>query len=478
MRVLSEIEPKKVMEYFEDLCRIPHGSSNTKAVSDYCVNFAKKHGFTYYQDNLNNVIIICPASNGYENAPAVIIQGHLDMVCEKEHGYDFDFTKDALRLKVDGDFISAEGTTLGGDDGIAVAMALAVMADDEIPHPEIEAVFTVDEETGMTGASAIDLSMLKGKTLLNIDSEEEGVLTVSCAGGSCTKSIIPVKYSTQNGNIYKIIIDGLVGGHSGVEINKGRGNANILMGRFLYAVSKTVKMNIAELEGGMKDNAIPLSATAVIVCDGDICDTVEKYNKIFKNEYKNTDANVNIRVKYLGSYSRKAVDEKSTKRIVSYLMAVPNGIQNMSSDIEGLVQTSLNLGILRLNFDEMSACFSVRSSLSSEKQRINASLEALSEAFGGYVEISGDYPAWEYKKDSKLRTIMTDVYKEQYGCEPKIEAIHAGLECGIFCGKIDGLDCVSFGPNLLEIHTVRERMSISSVQRVWSYLKEVLKRLK
>ena len=478
MRILENTEPKSVMAHFEDLCRIPHGSSNTKAISDYCAGFAKKHGFTFYQDELNNIIIVCPASEGYESSPPVIIQGHLDMVCEKEHDCDFDFKKDALRLKIDGDFISAEGTTLGGDDGIAVAMALAVMADKSIPHPEIEAVFTVDEETGMTGASAIDLSMLRGKMLLNIDSEEEGILTVSCAGGSCTKSIIPVEYSKAHGNIYKIVIDGLAGGHSGVEINKGRGNANILMGRLLYALSKKADIRIAELEGGMKDNAIPLSSTAVIVCRGEINEVIEQYKAVFKNEYKTTDPNVSVRAQFLGSYARSAADADSTNRILTCLAAVPNGVQSMSCTIDGLVQTSLNLGILRLNSKEMTACFSVRSSVGSEKQMINTRLEALTCALGGKIEITGDYPAWEYRPDSSLRTLMTDVYREQYGSEPKIEAIHAGLECGIFCGKIDGLDCVSFGPDLLEIHTVRERMSISSVQRVWEYLKEVLKRLK
>ena len=478
MRISENIEPKNVMAYFEDICSIPHGSYDTKAISDYCVNFAKEHNFTYYQDDHNNVIIICPATEGYENSPAVIIQGHLDMVCEKEHDYDFDFKTDSLRLKIDGDYISADGTTLGGDDGIAIAMALAVMADDSLPHPQIEAVFTVDEEVGMIGATAIDPSPLSGKMLLNIDSEEEGVLTVSCAGGARAECTVPVKREKNNGNIYKIIINNLTGGHSGMEINKGRANANIVMGRLLYAISQQSDMYIAELEGGMKDNAIPTSATAVILCNDDISTIIRKYNKIFSKEYPGTEPCLLFRAQFLGRYARNTLDINSTKKITSFLMCAPNGVQKMSREIEGLVQTSLNLGILRLNDDNMCASFSLRSSLDSEKDMLVSRLKALTMLSGGEIEISGDYPAWEYKAESALRKVMTDVYKEQYGTEPKIEAIHAGLECGIFCGKISGLDCVSFGPDILDIHTTSERISISSICRVWEYLKEVLKRLK
>ena len=477
MKVLENIEPKKVMEYFEILSTIPHGSGNTKAISDYCVEYAKEHGFEYHQDDSNNVIIICPPTTGYENAPAVIIQGHLDMVCEKDANVDFDFTKDALKLMVDGDYVTADGTTLGADDGIAVAMALALMDDTSIPHPKLEAVFTVDEEIGLLGATAIDLSMLEGKMLINIDSEIEGILTVSCAGGSTTKSIIPVNSGKATGNIYKLTIDGLSGGHSGVEIDKNRANANILMGRLLYALCEQSDIKICELEGGMKDNAIPALSSAVIISDTDISAIVKEYDLIFKNEYKTSDSGVRVQAQFLGNYQRNALDKKSTKKVISYLVSVPNGIQRMSAEIEGLVQTSLNLGILKLTPESMNASYSVRSSVGTEKSALNTKITAITEALGGTVEISGEYPAWEYNPNSKLRDIMADVYREMYGKEIKIEAIHAGLECGVFCGKISGLDCVSLGPDLPEIHTPRERMSMSSVQRVWKYLLEVLKRI-
>ncbi len=478
MKISENIEPKQVMRYFEDICAIPHGSTDTKAICDYCESFAKKHGFQYYRDLMNNIIIACPASPGYESSPAVILQGHLDMVCEKDPGYDFDFSKDGLHLLSDGDFIYAQHTTLGGDDGIAVAMALAVMSDASILHPKIEAVFTVDEEIGMTGASGIDLSMLEGRTLINIDSENEGVLTVSCAGGACAKSTIPVRYEKHSGNVYKIEVDGLRGGHSGMEINAGRANADILIGRLLYAVAKRHDIRIAELCGGLKDNAIPSSAAAVIISKDDIYDIIKKYESLFGNEYKRTDSDIRIKASLLGSYAKNALDDDSTKRVLTYLILAPNGVQRMSSDIEGLVQTSLNLGILKLDMQSLTACHSVRSSCESEKQLLNERIKALAALLGGAAEISGEYPAWEYRPDSRLRRIMTEVFIEQYGHEPKTEAIHAGLECGILCGKLENLDCVSIGPDLLDIHTPRERMSISSVQRVWKYIKEVLKRLK
>lgn len=478
MRVLENIQPKKVMAFFEDLSQIPHGSGNTKAISDYCVEFAKSHGYEYYQDSSNNIIIVCPPTAGYENSPTVIIQGHLDMVCEKDSGVDFDFTKDSLKLMVDGDFVTANGTTLGADDGIAVAMALAVMDDESIPHPRIEAVFTVDEEIGLLGATDIDASSLKGKIMLNIDSEIEGILTVSCAGGSTTKSIIPVNYTKTSGNICKLTISGLAGGHSGVEIDKNRANASVLMGRLLYALSQAADIKICELEGGMKDNAIPSSASAVIITNDNISEIISEHDTIFKNEYKTSDSGVTVRAQLLGSYQRSALDKKSTKAVISYLNCIPNGIQRMSAEIDGLVQTSLNLGILRLTSEALTASFSVRSSVGSEKEALNSRVALITELLGGSVEISGEYPAWEYQPHSKLRTLMAEVYREMYGEEPKIEAIHAGLECGVFCGKIEGLDCISFGPDLPEIHTPRERMSISSVKRVWEYLLEVLKRLK
>lgn len=469
-----------VFAYFEEIAAIPHGSGNTKAISDYCVKFAKRYGLEYYQDEYNNVIIIKPASSGYENSPAVIIQGHLDMVCEKAADADIDMNKEGLRLAVDGDFIYAKGTTLGGDDGIAIAYALTLLAAKDLQHPRIEAVFTVDEETGMTGASVIDLSALKGRRLLNIDSEVEGILTVSCAGGATAICTVPVNRITETKNIYKITLTGLSGGHSGIEINKGHKNANVLMARFLYALSKKLDFNIVNLSGGQKDNVIPSSCTAEISADSDgiLFDTVEKYRAVFEKEVCAEDAGFSFFAENIGHIQANVLDKYSTDKTIAFLNNLPNGVTAMSQYIEGLVQTSLNIGVLELEANNVKVRFSVRSSVGTEKYAMIEKLESLTDFMGGAVSVVGEYPAWEYKKNSELRNLMTEVYVEQYGQKPKIEAIHAGLECGIFCGKLEGLDAVSFGPDLLNIHTPSEKMSISSVKRVWNYIVEILKRSK
>lgn len=480
MKILKNRE--QFFSYFEELAAIPHGSGNTKAISDYCVEFAKARGLEYYQDEYNNVIIIKPASEGYESSPAVIIQGHLDMVCEKLPDTDIDMSKEGLRLAADGDFIYAEGTTLGGDDGIAVAYALAILNSDTLEHPRIEAVFTVDEEIGMLGAAAIDLSMLRGRRLLNVDSEAEGVLTISCAGGATAECTVPVNRIKEEKDIYKITLKNLAGGHSGIEIDKFRANANVLMGRFLYALSLRMEYKLAALAGGQKDNAIPSSSEAEIAVNSDDVDvllnTVSEYSEIFKNECSEADSGLVFEAAFEKSGSADVLDEKSTKKVIAFLLNLPNGIQSMSRHIEKLVQTSLNCGVLMLGRSSVTAVFSVRSSVETEKYALIEKLKSLTEFAGGEISVKGDYPAWEYRKNSPLRELMTEIYKEQYGEEPKIEAVHAGLECGIFCGKLEGLDAVSFGPDLLDIHTPNERMSISSAERVWKYIAEILRRSK
>ena len=482
MDVLKNIYPEGMFRYFEELCAIPHGSGNTRQISDYCVEFARKHGFEYYQDGANNVIIIKPATKGYEEAAPVIIQGHLDMVCEKAAESSMDFFKDGLELIVEGDYIRANGTTLGGDDGIAVAMALALMDDNTVSHPRLEAVFTTDEEIGMLGAAVLDVSMLKGRKLINIDSEAEGIFTVSCAGGICSTCILPVQRDMVRGIEYDITIDGLIGGHSGVEIDKGRANSSVLMGRLLYSLSKELPINIMSLSGGMKDNAIPVKTRAAIVLNSQDVDKaegiVEGFRIAFKNEYITPDPDIRISTEI--SEETKDIwvlNCDSTRKVIGLLMLLPNGIQAMSMDIPGLVQTSLNMGILILEEDALRCSFAVRSSIDSQKKMLNDRLSCMMELLGGRMEFMGDYPGWEFKKDSDLREILVQVYREQYGSEPKIEAIHAGLECGMFSGKLPGLDCISFGPNLIDIHTYRERMSISSVQRVWNFLLEAIRRM-
>ena len=481
MPVLNHLTPARVFHYFEELCGIPHGSGNTKAISDYCVRFAKKLGLEYHQDELNNVIIIKPATKGYENSPAVIVQGHLDMVTEKAPECSIDFTKDGLQLRVDGDFVYAEGTTLGGDDGIAVAMALALLESEDLPHPRLEAVFTVDEEVGMEGAQALDVSPLTGRRMLNIDSEDEGVLTVSCAGGARANLSARFELAACDLPVYTLRVSGLTGGHSGTEIDKGRANANLLMGRVLYRLSCALPLRIVSCAGGLKDNAIPLACTATLaLANADAAraqQIIGEFDASLKREYAVADPGVCVQLNETGTVARAMTVEESA-RFARMLTLMPNGIAEMSRDIEGLVQTSCNLGVLKLDNGELFACSAVRSSVATQKQMMLDRFSALCEAFGGSMTVTGDYPAWEYCRESVLRETMVRVFEAQYGRAPKIEAIHAGLECGLFAGKLEGLDAVSFGPDLFDIHTTRERMSISSVQRIWQYLCQVLKELK
>lgn len=479
MSVLDHLEPKGVFRFFEELCAIPHGSGNTKAISDWCVAFARERGLEYHQDDANNVILIKAASPGYEDAPAVILQGHLDMVCEQTPECGKDMTREGLDLAVEGDLILAKGTTLGGDDGIAVAMALAALDDDSLPHPRLEAVLTVDEEVGMLGAAALDVAPLAGKWMLNIDSEEEGVFTVSCAGGSMATAVLPVSREPFGGTAVKLTLGGLAGGHSGVEIDKGRGNSNQLMGRVLYAVSRQTALRLIAVEGGMKDNAIPRETAAwLIATDPDaVLRTAEALDGELRREYRVADPGVFLRAELSGD-GRLPMDEGSTQRTLCLLTCAPGGIQEMSADIPGLVQTSLNMGVLTSEETMVRATFCVRSSVDSQKEMVKERLTCLAEALGGKTSFEGEYPAWEYSPHSPLRELMETVFQEQYGYAPKVEAIHGGVECGILADKLPGLDCVSFGPDLTGVHTPRERLSAASVARVWAFVTEVLRRCK
>ena len=476
------LKPENVFYYFEQLAAIPHGSRNTKQISDYLVSFAKEQGLEYYQDEANNVVMIAEATKGYENAEPIIIQGHMDMVCEKESGYDIDFEKDGLKLYVDGDFLKAEGTTLGGDDGIAVAYALAILADEEIAHPRLEVVITVDEEIGMLGAESIDLSMLKGHKMLNIDSDVEGHFLTSCAGGMTVETKIPVSYDEQKGLVLKLVLTGLEGGHSGSEIDKEHANANIEMGRLLKYLLGQNEFGIVSLAGGLKDNAIPRECTATILVVPEqketILSDIKTMEQILKKEYEVSDPNVRIDVTEEGEKEASCLNSISMTKILFYLRNVPNGVIHMSKVMPGLVETSLNAGIMNLTGEAFEMVSSVRSSVSSRKEELGDRLEYLAEFLGGEIEINGSYPAWEYRSDSEIRKGISAVYEDLFGEEPIFEAIHAGLECGILSGKIDNLDCVSFGPNNYDIHTPKERLSISSTQKVWDVLVEFLKRCK
>lgn len=479
--MLENLKPEKVMHYFEEICKIPHGSGNVEAISDYCVAFAKDRGLRVRQDELMNVVIVKEASKGYEDAPTVILQGHLDMVCEKNADVDFDFENEGLRLGVLGDYIYAEGTTLGGDDGIAVAMGLAILDDNTLKHPRLEVIFTTEEEVGMDGAQFLDTSDLQGKYMINMDSEEEGSILTSCAGGMRSDLSFSVAFTAAEGIYTKVMIKGLLGGHSGAEIHKMRANANVLMGRVLFDLMQQVDFSVISLNGGMKDNAIPREAVMELCVPekemalfSDVLDTVTK--KI-QNEYKISDPDIVIeKTAETVSKSMEVMHMASLQRILFILFNAPNGIQTMSADLPGLVESSLNLGVVTTDGDTVNLRYAVRSSVKSIKMLISDKLQYMTEMMGGTYSYEGEYPAWEYKRDSSLRALAGDVFENLYGRRPEMGAIHAGLECGLISEKIPGIDIISIGPDILDIHTPDERLSISSTERTYNYVIQMLEK--
>lgn len=480
MGVLSELEPKNVFACFEQLCSVPHGSGNTKQISDLCVRFAREQGLRCRQDEVNNVVIWKDASPGCESTEPIILQGHLDMVCAKTADCGKDMAREGLDVRTDGRCVWADKTSLGGDDGIAVAMILAILADDSLPHPPLEAVFTVDEEIGMDGAFALDCSDLRGRRLLNIDSEEEGVFTVSCAGGMRVDSLLPGRAVPLNGEAgYLLTLSGLLGGHSGVEINKGRGSASHLMGRVLYMAMETCPgLRVADLRGGEADNAICRECTAKIAVPAEHEAAFEAFARAFEavlqNEYAVGDPGLTLRAAH--TELTEALDAETTSRMLHVLFALPQGVQEMSLDFPGLVQTSLNLGMIAVEPDGLHFTYSLRSSIASQKELLRRKLRSVVEQAGGTVGERGDYPGWQYRKDSALRMLVQDAYRALTGGEGRIEATHGGLECGLFISKMPGLDAVSIGPNLTDVHSVRERLDAASTARVYALVCEVLRR--
>lgn len=478
MRVLSGYEPSNVLRFFEDICNIPHISYHEKELSDYCAAFAKERGLYYEQDGMGNVIIVKDATPGYEEAEPVIIQGHLDMVGDKVPGCELDLVKDSVRIMVEGDYITADGTTLGGDDGIAIAYGLALLDAKDIPHPRLEVVLTVSEEVGLEGASAIDLSCCRAKRLINIDSEEEGVFTVGCAGGLRADCHLPVETTKKTGVVCEIQTSGLLGGHSGIEIDRGRLNGNVLLGRYFLLLKKEIEFDLVHLNGGVKDNVIPKNAGArFLVAESDVAkvkEFTEVFNRTIYVEYGASDPNAKVGLEVLDKNEVEVLTLESKEKAITLLTGLPNGVQTMSQDLKGLVETSLNMGVLRMEDGVLKMSFSLRSSHESAKMYLADTLKQLVEMLGGSVSYHGLYPGWPYARESRLRDLCIKKYKEQYGKEPVVEVIHAGLECGILSSKIEGLDCISLGPNMYDVHTPDERISISSIARVWEYLKAVL----
>lgn len=483
--VLRNQEPADVFFYFEELSKIPRCSGNEQAISDYLVSFATAHHLKVIQDEALNVLIKKAGTPGYENSPGVVIQGHMDMVCEKGPGVIHDFLKDAIRLKVRDGMIYATGTTLGADNGIAVAMGLALMAAEGIPHPPLELLITTNEETGMDGAHALDPQTISGRTLINIDSEEEGILTVSCAGGCSARINIPVSWEAPDiaMTFLSITVEGLKGGHSGIEIHQGRANANKLLARLLDHLNAKITITLCSIDGGSKHNAIARNASAVIGVRKEdealLRGQLAELEAVFQDEFKTADPDIRILLSAQGSQPKHAMAMESAHHVIQFLYLIPNGVQSMSMDIEGLVESSLNLGVIQTNEGGVEIISSLRSSVGSIKANIFHTIVSLAHLTNGNVIEESSYPEWRYNPDSKIRVLLADLYEGMFGQKPQINAIHAGLECALFDEMFDGqMDMISIGPTMVGVHTPEEHLSISSTQRTWTFLKEALKAMR
>jgi len=475
--VLKDLNPTLVFKYFEEISQVPRGSGDEEKISEFLVNFAKELNLEVVQDEHLNVIIRKPATAGYENCPGVILQGHMDMVCEKNKDVDHDFEKDPIELRIKDDMIYANGTTLGADNGIAVAMSMAVLASNDLAHPALEVLVTSNEEAGMTGANGLDGSLLKGKYIINLDSEEEGFLLVSCAGGNRSYVTLPLTYKNieDNKQAFMIEVKGLLGGHSGMDIVKQRANSNVTMGRILNLLD--VDFDLVEVNGGSKNNAIPRECEAVVAVNKDQAETlkanVAKIEEILKNEFKTTDPGLEVVVQE--ATADKAITDECKAKAMLLLNFIPNGIQTVSKDIEGLVESSSNLGVVKTENDAMSFESAVRSSVATLRENLNNKTKMLCDTVNANFENTDGYPAWEYAKDSKLEELCVDVYEKSAGKKPVITAIHAGLECGLLLDKMPGCEAISMGPDMFEVHTPNEHLSIPSVKNVYEFLLAVLK---
>ena len=497
---INELSPSEVFSYFQEICAIPHGSGNTGMIADYCLEFAKLHGLKARKDAADNVVIFKAGSSGYEDCEPVILQGHLDMVCEKEPDCDIDMSVQSIKTCTDGKVVWADGTTLGADDGIAIAFILAVLASDTIAHPPIQAVLTSDEEIGMLGARDLDTSELTAKRLINIDSENEGILYVSCAGGVRAECDIPVVYedavgwvsggeqddnasdAAGNGQVcFEVKISGLAGGHSGVEIHKQHTNAIRLLASLLSHASGAADFRLVSLSGGGKENAIPKEAKAVVSvrsCDATTFEqSIKESADVWMQEISSTEPHAKIEVGKADAAADKVLDFHSTENVIYALWLSPDGVYRMSQEINGMVQTSLNLGIAYLDADKLVYKYLIRSNTAAGKKLLLERVTTFVKHLSGKVVTMSDYPAWEYKSDSQLRKTCVESFTNVYGHEPEVTSIHAGLECGILAGKMPGVDMISFGPTLESVHTPDECMDAASVERTWEYLMEILKSL-
>ncbi len=480
--LLDTLEPADVFKYFREISGIPHGSFHTTAISDYLENFARNYELPYTRDEMGNLIICRPGSAGYENADPIALQGHVDMVCEKESSNPIDMDTEAISLRTDGEWLWADRTTLGGDDGIAVAIMLALLADDTITCPPLECIFTVDEEVGMRGAFAMDLSSVKSRRLLNLDSEQEGIITAACAGGAEEICTLPGRRREKTGEVLELSIEGLRGGHSGECIGIGRANASILLARLLYRLEQTSKICLIDFHGGTRDNAIPREAKAWIIFTGKfqrgkVKDVIAAFAKDIAKEYSITDPDIKIHATLENKgkmMTRSAFTRKDSLRMIRFLLALPNGVLEFTPMYRDVPQTSLSLGIVNTVADGIRTHSLVRSSVNSQKQMVMDKIECIAEEFGASVTTEGAYPAWELIAKSDFRDLAAEIFKKTTGREPTVCVIHGGLECGLISSKVPGIDCISVGPDMEEIHTPAERLNIPSTRRIYDYVKALL----
>ena len=469
-----------VFKFFQELSRIPHGSGNTSGVKDYIVSIAEKHELDHVVDACGNVIVVRDASPDNSTGVPVMLQAHMDMVCAKTGDCDHNFDTDPLDLYIDGGFLTARGTTLGGDDGIGVAYMLALLTDPDYSGPRIDCVFTVDEEIGMDGANVLDLTRCRAKRLINLDSENEGIFTAGCAGGVRMNASLPIKKVKVTGFQADIVISGLTGGHSGDCIAEGRANAIVLLFRFLFHLrSAGAKFNLISVKGGEKDNAIPRDALASIVVSSSpvsIGDLAEEFRKIIAAEYSDTDPGICMNIYEARKEAvHSAISDSYLSSLFLMTYSIPNGVMAMSRYFDHLPETSTNLGVVETKGSSINCMYLLRSSLASRKQELLERMTLILGSAGAKVSTGSNYPAWEYKKDSPLRESMVGLWTEMFGKPPVVTAIHGGLECGIISSKCPDMDIVSIGPDIPDIHTPDERLDIESASRVYDFLVRFLK---
>ena len=479
-KAIEGLKPELVWKYFAEIAKIPHGSKNETAIATYVLNTAKQLGLTGKQDSFGNVAVLKPASKGKENAPTVILQGHLDMVCEKNKDKVHDFEKDPIELVREGNVLRANGTTLGADNGIGVAISMAIMEDKSLAHGPLEFLFTIDEETGLTGAQNLKGDFLTGKTLINLDSEEEGALYVGCSGGKDSIGTFSIQWETPPANYsaLQVSISGLRGGHSGLDIHTGRGNAIKLLNRVLWNLNNTLDLRLAKFDAGNKRNAIPREGDAVIYIPkdkvADVIKSAQNFDAIFKSEFSVVDKGVTVKATEVTGPG-KVLSKSVSDRLMNLLYALPHGVIAMSQDIPGLVETSTNLAIINISDEAITISTSQRSSVESDKANIVGQVRSTFLLAGAKVQHSDGYPGWKPNLNSKILNVSKASYKNLYGSEPHVKAIHAGLECGIIGEKFPGMDMISMGPTLEAVHSPDEKIYIDTVEKFWKYLLEILK---